>query len=175
MGGARTQPDTPPSTPVIGQTDRLRAMEMVCVVSPPGSISTADGSALLHSGDTVVLCGVKAVSSPPPSHCPTSLKPRPPSEEERGYAYKCLTVSHLTLLQELANPAVSSPSQGYLGEHTVVCHLAGCQSQSLLCHSVQCGDTSLLFCPPLLRPSLSSGTGTLAVTAGHTAQVHNTI
>ena len=40
-------------------------MNMRCVVSPPGSISTADGSALVHSGDTVVLCGVKAVSLPP--------------------------------------------------------------------------------------------------------------
>ena len=33
--------------------------------------------------------------------------------------------TYFSLLQELANPAVSSPSQGYLGEHAVACHLAG--------------------------------------------------
>ena len=53
----------------------LREMTMRCVVSPPGSISTADGSALVHSGDTVVLCGVKAVRlvhhPPSLSHCHT--------------------------------------------------------------------------------------------------------
>ena len=129
-----------------------------------------------HSGP--VRCeGSKFTSTVTLSHHHTLPLVTAPIPLQRGKGiWVCLTILHLTLLlQELANPAVSSPSQGYLGEHTVVCHLAGCLSQSLLCHSVQCGDASLLFCPPLLWPSPSSGTGTLTVTAGHTAQVHNAI
>ena len=37
----------------------------------------------------------------------------------------CHTITYFSFLQELANPAVSSPSHGYLGEHAVACHLAG--------------------------------------------------
>ena len=58
-----------------GPDRHLREMNMRCALSPPGSISTADGSALVHSGDTVVLCGVKAVRlvhhPPSLSHCHT--------------------------------------------------------------------------------------------------------
>ena len=34
----------------------------------PGSVSTADGSALIRMGGTVVMCGVKAVSKIYTSH-----------------------------------------------------------------------------------------------------------
>ena len=185
---------------------RLREMNMRCVFSLPGSISTADGSALVHSGDTVVLCGVKAVRlvhhppslshchtitvtlsyhhchtvTPSLSHCHTitvalshhhchtitvalshhhchtitvalshchtitctvtlshhhvTLTVTPSHHHCHCHTITVTvtpsllhyhTITYFSFLQELANPAVRTPSQGYLGEHAVACHLAG--------------------------------------------------
>lgn len=42
---------------------QLTDLEKVSLVSFAGSISTADGSALVKIGNTTVICGIKAVSS----------------------------------------------------------------------------------------------------------------
>lgn len=70
----------------------------------PGSISTADGSALVRLGDTTIVCGVKAEIAEPdlnspsagflvpnldlPAICSPKFKPGPPSEEAQVLSEK---------------------------------------------------------------------------------------
>ncbi|EIN11028.1 hypothetical protein PUNSTDRAFT_142893 [Punctularia strigosozonata HHB-11173 SS5] len=85
-----------------------------------GSISTADGSALVRLGDTTIVCGVKAEIAEPdlnspsagflvpnidlPAICSPKFKPGPPSEEAQVLSEKfndILTLSGLLPLESL--------------------------------------------------------------------------
>lgn len=128
-------------------------MNVAPIYTPPGSVSTADGSALVHTGGTVVLCGVKAVSS----YCTIMLSDCSSLQQHH--------------FQELASPTVNSPSQGYIGRYSLFDHHTHMYASLSINCSVQCGTTSLLLPPPLPWPPLPPGTGTLTVPAGHSTQV----
>lgn len=71
-----------------------------------GSISTADGSALVKLGNTTIICGIKAVNTFAfPFCCFIS------------WVWTRLMSTHLylLLLQELTNPTVEAPGKGYIG------------------------------------------------------------
>lgn len=114
-----------------------------------GSISTADGSALVKVGNTTVICGIKVVND----HKHSSLKTLFP------WIWTECSLIFLVFLhpQELTNPTVEAPGKGYIGKYSTKVssvdlkarYTKGDPNKQTLTRSIllsaQCGPAAVVF------------------------------
>lgn len=82
-----------------------------------GSISTADGSALVKVGNTTVICGIKAVNDQKRSSSKFYFNEAALQEQMFNDEEKMPHFVVFLYMQELANPTVEAPGKGYIGEY----------------------------------------------------------